>query len=151
VLTSTSFLKDTLSSGRNNKSLSQTRSSPQKSVSKSFEVNHVSHVGLSRVKSLSFSILDLRLLGSLQTSSDLKQSQLVFYVSVLNSDFFTRKNLQNARDIVLPMESLADSDFLEIIVHSNKKKLGKLCVPLSDLVFAEPKWFTFDVCLDSAD
>jgi hypothetical protein len=73
----------------------------------------------------------------------------VFYVSVLNTDFFTRKNLQNARDIALPMDSLVDKDVLEIIIHSNKKKLGKLCVPLSDLVFSEPKWFTFDVCLDS--
>ena len=69
----------------------------------------------------------------------------------MNSDFFTRKNLQNGRDIVLPMDSLADQDVLEIIVHSNKKKIGKLCVPLTDLVLAEPKWFTFDVCLDSAD
>jgi hypothetical protein len=49
------------------------------------------------------------------------------------------------------MDSLADQDVLEIIVHSNKKKLGKLCVPLTDLVLAEPKWFNFDVCLDSAD
>jgi hypothetical protein len=89
-------------------SLPQTRSSPQKSGSKTYEVNHVSQVGLSRVKSLSFSILDLRLLGGLQTSSDLKHSQLVFYVSALNTDFFTRKNLQNARDIVLPMDSLVD-------------------------------------------
>jgi hypothetical protein len=73
----------------------------------------------------------------------------VFNVSVLNTDFLTRKNLQNAGDIVLPMDSLVDKDVLEIIVHSNKKKLGILCVPLSDLVFSEPNWFTFDVCLDS--
>ena len=105
---------------------------------------------MNRVKSLSFSILDLHLLGGFQTS-DLKQSQLVFYVSILNSDFFTRKNLQNASDIVIPMDSMENYDVLEIIIHSNKKKLGKLCVPLSDLVISEPKWFTFDVCLDGGD
>ncbi len=43
-----------------------------------------------------------------------------------------------------------DKDVLEIIVHSNKKKFGKLCINLNEILSQEPKWFSFEVKIDES-
>lgn len=88
--------------------------------------------GPSKIKHLSFSILDLRLKE--KRNVDLNNGSLIFYISVLNTEFFTRKNLKSAKDIVIPEDCIHDKAVLEIIVHSNKRKMGKLCINFNRLL-----------------
>ena len=43
---------------------------------------------------------------------------------------------------------MKETDILEIIVHANKRKFGKLCLTLNELLISEPTWFSFEATLD---
>ncbi len=61
---------------------------------------------------------------------------------MVNSDFFTRKTLANSRDISIPVTSI--DNIIEIIVHQNKSKVGKVNIKVSDINTLEPRWVTIE-------
>ena len=61
---------------------------------------------------------------------------------MVNSDFFTRKTLATSRDISIPVTS--NDDIIEIIVHQNKSKVGKVNIKVSDISSSEPRWVTIE-------
>ena len=61
---------------------------------------------------------------------------------MVNSDFFTRKTLATSRDISIPVTST--DNIIEIIVHQNKSKVGKVNIKVSEINSSEPRWVTIE-------
>ena len=61
---------------------------------------------------------------------------------MVNSDFFTRKTLATSCDINIPITS--NDNIIEIIVHQNKSKVGKVNIKVSDIGTSEPRWVTIE-------
>lgn len=61
---------------------------------------------------------------------------------MVNSDFFTRKTLATSRDISIPVAS--NDSIIEIIVHQNKSKLGKVNIKVADMSSLDPRWVTIE-------
>lgn len=83
------------------------------------------------------------------TSNDvLDLNQVAFYISLLDSDFFTRKSLRTARDIEIPLtNNFENSGILEIIVNYSKKKLGTLKLAIEEILNNSGEhWYSFDLC-----
>jgi hypothetical protein len=58
---------------------------------------------------------------------------VAFYITLLGTEFFTRKGLKNARDMELPVAQSHDQ-VIEIIASYQRRKIGSLALRVDDLL-----------------
>lgn len=62
---------------------------------------------------------------------------------MIDTDFFTRKTLATSRDISIPVTS--NDNVIEIIVHQNKNKVGKVNLKVSEnSIFSDSRWVNIE-------